>query len=321
MVPAWPASFVTAVSPRLRANGPYDLALSLRRIVCPVVAKRHPQLATRDEPLQGGEFPVTLRLDGVPVLVGLRQEDDQAIQAHVRAGVVAADRRALLTEALRRMLGLEVDLAAFYRQVRGDRPMQRLTRRYHGLRPVLSPTPFEGLVHAIGFQQISYTAARTVELRLMERWGDAIPYQDRSYLVYPTPDRLAGLDPAALRTIGFSPRKAQAILQVARDVVQGQLDLGALSRTTDAEAVARRLRQIPGIGPWTAHQAIIRGLGLSDCLPLEDPGLRRAVETHYRLVSPSSEGQIHEVGDKWRPWRSYGSYYLWNTFWESSRFE
>lgn len=92
----------------------------------------------------------------------------------------------------------------------------------------------------------------------------------------------------ALRSLGIPPRKAQAIQEVARQTASGKLDLDALAATTDAEAVSRRLQAICGIGPWTAHHAIIRAMGMVDCLPLEDPGLRRAVAEQYgrEAISP-----------------------------------
>lgn len=301
---------------RLQPNGPYDLLRSFARVVCAVVATRHPDLGARAETLDGGEFRMALRIGGAPLLVALHQEASGAIAPCLLVGQLTPHRSEALMTELGRVLCLDHDLSAFYRQVAGDRPMAELTRRYHGLRLVLSPTIFEGLVHAIVFQQVSYAAARTVEHRLVERWGDRLAYEGRAYLVFPPPERVAALSELELRSVGIPPRKAKAILQVAREAVGGMLDLDALARLTDADGVARRLEQIPGIGDWTAHHVTIRGMGLTDCLPLEDPGLRRAVAALYGLASPASGQQVREVAERWRPWRSYGTYYLWNTFWE-----
>lgn len=299
----------------LRGNGPYDFNRSFSRIVCAVVATRHPELGNRAQPLAGGEFALALRLRGRPLLIGLRAETNDGVQSRLLEGRVdPGDRESLLAE-LRRILCLDHDLNAFYETVRGDHPIERLTRRYRGLRLTLTPTPFEGLVHAILFQQISYAAAQTVENRLIARFGDQVVHGARSFPLFPTPEKLASQPLDALHALGIPPRKGQAILEAARQVASGKLDLDDLSRHPDADVVARRLQAIHGIGPWTAHHVIIRGMGMVDCLPCEDPGLRRAVAEQYgeETLTPT---QLAMRAERWRPWRSYATYYLWNTFWE-----
>lgn len=302
--------------PGLHAHGPYDFERSYRRIVCAVVAKRHPEMGQRAEPLDSGEFALALRVRGKPVVIALRQDPTGIIQPRVHIGEVAEpDQVGLLTE-LRRILCLDHDLDAFYETVAGDPPLAHLTHRYRGLRLVLTPTPFQGLVHAILFQQISYAAAQTVENRLISHWGEAISDGERLFPLFPSPEGMADLDVATLRTIGIPPRKAQAILTVARETAAGTLDLPNLTAQGDVERAAERLEAICGIGPWTAHHVIIRGMGMTDCLPTEDPGLRRAVADQYGLAPPVGTAQLRHLAQRWHPWRSYATYYLWNTFWE-----
>ncbi|HEY9722305.1 MAG TPA: hypothetical protein V6D47_09835 [Oscillatoriaceae cyanobacterium] len=301
--------------PAQTARGPYDFERSFRRIVCAVVATRYPEMGLRAEPLADGEFTLAIRIKGEPLLLALRQAADGAVQPRLLTGrLKAQDRPAVLAE-LRRILCLDHDLEAFYATVANDPALARLTRRYRGLRLVLTPTGYQGLVHAILFQQISYAAAQTVENRLTERWGERLAYGDRHFSLFPTPQCLAGLDVETLRSIGIPPRKARAVIQVSREVAAGALDLEGLAAHSDAERVARRLESIFGVGPWTAHHVIIRALGMTDCLPTEDPGLRRAVAEQYGLAEVGAE-QLRQLAERWRPWRSYATYYLWNTFWE-----
>lgn len=302
--------------PGLQAVGPYDFERSFRRIVCAVVATRHPEMGQRTEPLADGEFALALRIRKKPVVIGLRQTASGIVQPRLHAGYVApADQVDLLAD-LRRILCLDHDLTAFYTAMEKDPPLAQLTHRYRGLRLVLTPTPFQGLIHAILFQQISYAAAQTVENRLIGRWGEAVSIGDRLFPLFPSPERLAGLDVTALRGIGIPPRKAQAILTVARQTSAGDLALEELAAQGDAEEAARRLESICGIGPWTAHHVIIRGMGMTDCLPTEDPGLRQAAADQYGLALPVGAAQLRQLAERWRPWRSYATYYLWNTFWE-----
>ena len=309
------ASLKPGCLPALHARGPYDFTRSFSRIVCAVVATRHPEMGERAHPMAGGEFTLALRQSGRPLLLGLRQDADGAILPRVLAGRVTPREEGPVLAEIRRILCLDHELDDFYETVAGDRPLRRLTERYRGLRLVLSPTAFQGLIHAILFQQISYAAAQTVENRFIARWGETIGEDDRQSPLFPTPEQVAGLDVDVLRSVGIPPRKAQAILQVARETVAGKLDLETLASGTDAAAVARRLEAYCGIGPWTAHHVIIRGMGMKDCLPTEDPGLRRAVaELYARAMITSS--QLEHLAERWRPWRSYATYYLWNTFWE-----
>lgn len=301
--------------PLLRANGPYDFHRSFSRIVCAVVATRHPEMGKRALSLDGGEFALALRLRGRPLLIGLRAEATDSIKPRVLEGRVERGEREALLAEIRRILCLDHDLKAFYETVKGDHPLERLTHRYLGLRLTLTPTPFQGLVHAILFQQISYAAAQTVENRLIARWGEPVYHGDRSFSLFPTPEKLALQPLDTLRSLGIPPRKGLAILEAAGEIASGKLDLDALAAQSDAELVARRLQAIRGIGPWTAHHVIIRGMGMVDCLPREDPGLRRAVSTQYAWDTVSTR-QLAALAERWRPWRSYAAYYLWNTFWE-----
>lgn len=302
--------------PSLRARGPYDFERSFKRIVCAVVATRHPEMGQRAASLDDGEVALALRVREDSVVIGLRQEADGAIQPRVRAGSLSRGNQDRLAADLRRILCLDDDLEAFYQTVAADPPMAHLTRRFRGLRLALSSTAFQGLVHAIIFQQISYPAAQTVEDRLIARWGDSLSDAGHRYPLFPPVERLASLEMSALRSIGIPPRKAQAILTVAREAAAGALDLELLAAEGDAERASRRLQAIGGIGPWTAHHVIIRGMGMTNCLPVEDPGLRRAVAEQYGLPSPVDAEDLRRLASRWSPWQSYATYYLWNTFWQ-----
>ena len=300
----------------LVARGPYDLVRSLSRIVCAVVARRHPEAGPREQLLETGEFPMALRSEDRPVLVALGQD---RVDGPVDLRVLAADatpRSEALVAEVRRILCLDHDLDDWYRKAAEDPVLADLVRRYRGLRLALTPTPFQGLCHAILFQQVSYLAAQTTEQRFKERFGDRLEHSGRTFWLSPTPGRVASLSEDALRSVGIPFRKGLAMLTVAREIVQGRLDLAALVLEPDADVAARRLTRYFGIGPWTAHHAMIRALGVTDCLPYEDPGLRSAVTLCYRLHGPASAEDVREIAERWRPWRSYAAYYFWNTFWE-----
>lgn len=301
----------------LAAKGPYDMERSLARVVCAVVASRHPTRGPREQLLETGEFPLALRLEGSPVLVGLSQDErDGPVCARMLQGKAELAGSQALDNEIRRVLCLDHDLDAFAAVAARDPVLTRLEQRFRGLRIVLTSTPFEGLCRSIVFQQISYMAAESVERRFQERFGERIVHGDREFWLSPTPAQVAALSDDALRSVGIPVRKGLAMLTIAREIVQGRLELAALAQEPDADEATRKLTRHFGIGPWTAHHALIRAIGALDCLPHEDPGLRAAVTEYYRLHGRASAEDVIRIGELWRPFRSYASYYFWNTFWE-----
>ena len=120
------------------------------------------------------------------------------------------------------LLGLGFDLAAFESFAAGHTPeLAEVVERLRGYRPPISPDPFETLVTSITAQQVSLASAFAIRSRMIERFGERAV---RAY-AFPTRDRLAGADPAELTAVGFSGRKAEYVIGLAR----ADLDYDALS--------------------------------------------------------------------------------------------
>jgi len=118
------------------------------------------------------------------------------------------------------------------------------------------------------------------------------------------------LDYSQLREQQFSQRKAEYVIDFAREVENGLLDLNALSKMTDEEAM-ERICKIRGLGRWTAECILLFGLGRQDLLPAKDVGLQRAVTEVWGLPQRISEQELREMAEAWKPWRSWYTYYLW----------
>jgi DNA-3-methyladenine glycosylase II len=182
-----------------------------------------------------------------------------------------------LVEAVRRYLGAPFDLGAFAAFAAGDPVLAGLVERLHGLRPPLAPDPFEALVTSITAQQVSLRAAFAIRNRFIRAFGEPL---GRAY-EFPARERIAGAEPAELVALGFSRRKAQYTVDLARD----ELDLDALAVLPDQE-VKRRLTALPGIGEWTADWFLARHLARPEAWPAGDLGLRKAVLHFYRVTDP-----------------------------------
>jgi len=201
-----------------------------------------------------------------------------------------------------RLLGLEFDLAAFGSFANEhDRVLARLVERLAGFRPPLAPDPFEALVTSITAQQVSLQAAFAVRNRLIARFGSPA---GRAYS-FPTPERLAGAEPEELAALGFSRRKAEYIVGLARS----PLDLAGLRDASDADVKAL-LRSVRGLGEWTADWFLARHLARPRAWPAGDLGLRKAVSAFYGAGRELSTEEVRALADRFDPFQNLTAHYL-----------
>lgn len=187
-----------------------------------------------------------------------------------------------------------------------DPVMAERMARYHGLRILAIPDPFEALVWAILGQQINIAFAARLKRVLIEAYGERLELDGRDYWLFPPRERLADVTPEELRPFQVSRQKAIYIRELARS----PLDLGALRRLPDDEVIAR-LVQLKGIGQWTAEYLLLRGFGRTDAIPAGDMGLRQIVGRLYDLDRNASEAEVRALARSWAPWRGYAGFYLW----------
>jgi DNA-3-methyladenine glycosylase II len=196
------------------------------------------------------------------------------------------------------LLGAEFDLATFRP---ADRQLAGLLAQLHGFRPPLAPDPFEMLVGAITAQQISLRAAFAVRNRFVERFGT------RAELAYafPTRERVAGLSAGDLTAVGYSRRKEDYVIALARS----GLDYEALANLPDAEVKAA-LVALPGIGEWTADWFLARHLGRPRAWPAGDLALRKVVSDFYGDGRPLTTEEVREIGVRFDPFQNLTAHYL-----------
>lgn len=167
--------------------------------------------------------------------------------------------------------------------------------------------PFQTLARSIVGQQISLKAAQSVWDRFVSAAGDIVPL------------RVARMRDTTLRNCGFSQRKVEYVKDLARGFADGSLDPARWPELGD-DAVIAELVAVRGIGRWTAEMFLIFNLLRPDVYPLDDVGLLRAVALHYGEgpqgdVSPARAVRAHaaNVGERFRPWRSVATWYLWRS--------
>ena len=178
------------------------------------------------------------------------------------------------------------------------------------LRVQSTHSPFEALMEAILYQQLHANAARAILGRLLGLFGD----------VHPQPEQLLAVPDERLRAAGLSRGKLLALRDLAAKTLDGTVPaLGVIRRLPDQEIIDR-LVQVRGIGAWTAEMLLIFRLGRPDVFPGTDYGIRKGYLLTFGRVRagqpitldmlPKAD-QMERRADRWKPWRSVASWYLW----------
>jgi DNA-3-methyladenine glycosylase II len=261
--------------PLLRVPEPYDFELSTERF-----RVFGPDLANL---WQGG---------ALYRVVGRRELRIEAAGGGVRVDPLDAETRPVV----RKLLGTELDLAAFYEWARQEPVLDRLTSRLAGFRPPLAPDPFESLVTSITAQQVSLHAAFAIRNRLIQRFGRRA---GRAY-AFPEEKRLCRAAPDELVAVGFSRRKAEYVVGLAG----ARLDYAALATLPDEEVKAT-LTSVRGLGEWTADWFLARHLARPRAWPAGDLGLRKAVAAFY-----PEAGDVRAFGARFEPFQNLSAHYL-----------
>ncbi|MFI5400336.1 MAG: DNA-3-methyladenine glycosylase family protein [SAR324 cluster bacterium] len=256
-----------------------------------------------------------------------------------------------LHERLVRFLGLSQPLHAFYRAAGGHPVMGPLVRRFAGVRIPQLPTLWEALCWAVVGQQINLAFAYRLRNRLIAvshgLAPDAVPDEP---LAFPEPRQVLRLRAGDLQALQFSRQKTRYLLGLAQTCHAGDLaglEPGAAGASRpicsglaadlfrprasarrlggsagsavapggdpDWAAIEARLLKQPGVGPWSAAYAMMRGLGYMDGLPVGDTGLRTALQRSFGLKRPPTAKDQEELMEPFRPYRGLATYYLWKS--------
>jgi 3-methyladenine DNA glycosylase/8-oxoguanine DNA glycosylase len=201
-----------------------------------------------------------------------------------------------IAPVVRKLLGLELDLQGFRAFAEGEPVLAEAVRRFPGFRPPLAPDPFEALVSSITAQQVSLHAAFAIRSRLVDYYGVPAGHA----VAFPTRERISRANEGELIALGFSRRKAEYLLGVAR----ADIDFDELALLPDDEVKAR-LTSLRGLGEWSADWFLARHLARPEAWPAGDLGLRKAVLAFYPDVT-----DIRAAGERFRPFQNLSAHYL-----------
>ncbi|MCI4339933.1 MAG: hypothetical protein L3J73_01505 [Thermoplasmata archaeon] len=212
---------------------------------------------------------------------------------------------------VRALFSLDHPLEEFYAQVRAEPVLRGTERRFRGLRLPRDASVYEALIHSIVGQQLSVRAANTIKGRLIEAVDAFVSVEGQAVPRMPSPAELTALGTDGLRRIGASGAKARALLSLAQRRAAGALE-DAQFLEGSSEAAIERLDAEPGVGRWTAENALLRGVGRRDLFVAGDLGLRVALDRFGVVPRSAPETDARAWADRHYPgWGSYATLYLW----------
>lgn len=168
--------------------------------------------------------------------------------------------------------------------------------------PKAAQEPYEALVRAIAYQQLTAKAGDAIVGRLKGL------FEDRDF---PTPEDLVAAEFDLLRACGFSASKIATIKAIAQGGLDGLIPSRDIAAAMDDEALIERMTTIKGIGRWTVEMLLIYSLERMDVLPVDDFGVREGYRALKSLPQQPKPKQLREMSKAWSPHRTVAAWYLW----------
>ncbi|MHB8646268.1 MAG: DNA-3-methyladenine glycosylase family protein [Thermomicrobiales bacterium] len=277
----------------LMPPAPYALDLTATALA------RFPRLLNRWD---GTTYRRLFAMNGAFVAVAVRQagaaDDSRLLLTFTGPTHVAPILLDHLLGYVARMLGATEQIAPFLTIAARDPVIGPLTRALPGLRLFRKSDIVEEVIVNILAQQISLPFAYQCKARLIAAYGPRLTIGGTTRYALPTPAVLATITPEAVRPLLISRQKAAALRAFGEAVTSGALDLAALPRMSDAEAIAA-LTAVRGIGPWTAHWTLGRTLGRGHIVPVGDVGVQAMLGRAYGLGRKMTPDEVRRWADEW----------------------
>ncbi len=164
--------------------------------------------------------------------------------------------------------------------------------------------PFESLLKSIISQQLSGKAANAIYIRFIRYYNQVLPTPQQ---IISTPDEILRIQ------IGLSFKKIEYLKDLSSRILNRQLDLASLMMEMSDDEIIEELMKVKGIGRWTAEMFLIFCLGREDIIPLDDLGIKKAIQKLYDLPQLPNPSSMLAISLPWRPYRSIATWYLWES--------
>ncbi|WP_041088099.1 DNA-3-methyladenine glycosylase family protein [Jeotgalibacillus soli] len=186
--------------------------------------------------------------------------------------------------------------------------LSSIFEEHSGTPLVLESSVYSSLIKSIIHQQLNMAFASVLTYRFVTSFGERL----EDVWFYPTPDVVASLKVEELRALQFSQRKAEYVIGVGERIVQGLLNVASFSSLEDEE-IKKQLVSIRGVGPWTAENVLLFGLGRLNVFPMADIGIQNAIKKQFKMDRKPTIQEMELWSKEWNPYLSYASLYLWRS--------
>ncbi|MCM3630706.1 DNA-3-methyladenine glycosylase [Paenibacillus glycanilyticus] len=270
-----------------------------------------------NEPLYQVEDDAVYRLipmgaDEEPAAVEIQASgNDELLVRFIGEPQVSEGRQRKAEAYIRDWFDFGTDLLPFYEMARLDPLLVQTIDRLYGLRNIGIPDLFEALCWGIIGQQINLTFAYKLKRRFVEAYGRSVEREGRTFWEFPVPEVIAALQPEDMASMQMSVKKSEYLIGVAKLMADGALDKQRLLELGDTGVIEKQLTSIRGIGPWTAHYALMRCLRLPDAFPIADVGLHNSIKALTGSSSKPAISEIKRMAEGWKGWEAYATFYLW----------
>ncbi|HEX2204562.1 MAG TPA: Ada metal-binding domain-containing protein [Longimicrobium sp.] len=261
------------------------------------------------ERVRGNELVKAVRLGGAPARLRVRLDPGVASCRVESPSPVSAEGMRAAHALVLRILGLQTDSVGFERHVARRPELARLADGRSGLRIPQTADAFEGLVWVIVGQQVNLPFAYALRRTVIELAGEDA---GEGFVAHPTPEAVAALDYDDLTSRRFSRRKAEYLVDSARQAAVGGLPLESFPDAPASE-VEKRMLAVRGLGPWSVNYFLMRACGFADCVPVGDTGLTAALQRFYALDHRPGAEETKARMEPFAPFRSLATFHLWTS--------
>jgi len=276
-----------------------------------VYLNRNPKEVLHQVDLENRCVTKAVSIDGKNIIIRISNQDDY-LSLEFLSGDVDADTKIKVGCYVDEWFDLNRDLEPFYQLASKDHLISEVVSSYKGLRIIGVEDLFEALCWAIMGQQISLHVAYSLKQKLVTTFGESVNFKNKTYWLFPTPEKIESISLEDLREISFTQRKAEYVLGVAK-----LMKAGSLSREQfeghSLEQMEKELTAIRGIGKWSANYVIMRCFRHPDAFPLADVGLHNALKKLLNRDEKPGMQEIELLAENWTGWRAYATFYLWRT--------
>jgi DNA-3-methyladenine glycosylase II len=183
-----------------------------------------------------------------------------------------------------------------------DRKLAKIIKQVGPFKIKITKNRFQSLIESIVTQQLSGAAANSIMTKFRKLYNPR----------FPKPIDVINTTTQSLRKTGLSRMKIMYIKELSKKIEKNELNLRTISILTDEEVITK-LTEVKGIGRWTAEMFLIFSLGKLDVLPVGDLGLKKGIQFMFSLDELPKGEEIEKLAQKWRPYRTVATWYLWKS--------